>query len=700
MNMTQSVNQGIRQAQFSAALLKVASRCNLNCDYCYVYHHADQSWRTQPRFMSNETLRQFGSQLNAYVSEREMDLFSIIFHGGEPLLFTADRLSEASDIIRAEVVSACELDFSIQTNGVLLTDAALGVLESARIGVSLSLDGPKDVNDLHRLDHGGKSSYESTFEALQRLIGTSSGVFQGVLAVIDPSVPADRMLKFFSQFDIPRLDLLLPDATHVNPHFDEKSKIVFQAWLNEAFELWYKEYSDLPIRFFDAILGSRLSVPSSTDVMGFGTVSLIVIETDGSYTDHDVFKITEEGKNHLQRNVSSDSFESLATLPAIREHNRRLSLEGVAIECRSCPVLEACGGGSVMHRYHAERGFDAPSVYCGEMFSVLSTATRLLRADLGESSDIDALTQPASYLSFPEDFVDRCKEWRAATERRANDLARQSGLHFRDDIPAAALHLRSSFASASIMYANGFAYEKPQDSWLEAIRLQTDEPWLTKPFADTIHVHSTNADQYKHGKAMLDLAEMYLSEFSPFLPLALRELVSDVLFVEAKDDKDQGIFSFSDDSAPNVLYISPYAGSQPLTPDDIADSILHEFLHQVLYHIELGHPLLFDHDYPTFPAPWRSGFRPAGGFLHGTYVFSGLALFWEAIASSDASKLPMYDKDKAVENARRFRAQAAYGVKSAYQFSLLTPAGQRFVKEIANQLGIASLEMDAPGILK
>ena len=35
-------------------LLKVASRCNLSCDYCYMYEHADQSWRNQPHMFSSE----------------------------------------------------------------------------------------------------------------------------------------------------------------------------------------------------------------------------------------------------------------------------------------------------------------------------------------------------------------------------------------------------------------------------------------------------------------------------------------------------------------------------------------------------------------------------------------------------------------------------------------------------------------------
>ena len=40
-------------------LLKVASRCNIDCSYCYVFHSADQGWRDQPARMSNETIASY-----------------------------------------------------------------------------------------------------------------------------------------------------------------------------------------------------------------------------------------------------------------------------------------------------------------------------------------------------------------------------------------------------------------------------------------------------------------------------------------------------------------------------------------------------------------------------------------------------------------------------------------------------------------
>ena len=691
---------GSYEAKFSAALLKVASRCNLDCDYCYVYHHVDQTWRNQPKFMSQETIQNFGLQLNSYVAENDIGQFSIIFHGGEPLLFSAEGLAEASATIRSEVAADCELDFSIQTNGHLLTNEALKILEQAQIGVSLSLDGPKHVNDMHRLDHSGKSSFDATFDALQRLIDKRSEIFQGVLAVIDPRVPPNELFEFFTKFDIPQLDLLLPDATHVNPRQDKEKQYILREWLNEAFELWYRDYTELPIRFFDALLGSRLSVPSPTDVMGFGAVSLIVIDTDGSYTDHDVFKITEEGINQLNANVRSDSFESIARHPTIVKHGQLLSIDGVASECKTCPVLEACGGGSVMHRYHIDRGFEAPTVYCREMFSVMSTATKLLQQDLTEQNGHTHSSEIPSVLSFTKHLVDHCENWRASTELRANELCNDYERQRRATIPAAAILLRDSFASELPPAANKFAYADSQTMWLQSVRIQLAEPWLSKPFEDSIRVLSTDSIECRHGMASLQSAQQYLAAASPFLHVAVGKLISDILFVESTLDDESGIFSFSDDSAPNVLYIAPFAGDQPLGPDDIADSILHEFLHHVLYHIELSTPLLFDYDYPRFPAPWRRGLRPAGGFLHGTFVFSGLAKFWSAIANAENQNLTGYDRDKAIQNSTKFLEQATYGLKSCYHFALLTRVGKRLIEQIAGQLNIQSLDMKAPGILE
>jgi HEXXH motif-containing protein len=155
------------------------------------------------------------------------------------------------------------------------------------------------------------------------------------------------------------------------------------------------------------------------------------------------------------------------------------------------------------------------------------------------------------------------------------------------------------------------------------------------------------------------------------------------------------IFSFSDDSAPNVLYVAPCAGEALLGPDDLGDSLLHEFLHQVLYQMERDAPVLFDKVYPRFPAPWREGLRPSGGFFHGTFVFAGLSQYWGALATEGLENV---DCDKAAENAQRFAKQALYGISSLRQFALLTPRGSLLLDQLALNLGVTETRMKAPGL--
>ena len=44
--------RGHEPVPFRQFILKVHSRCNLSCTYCYVYEMADQGWPRLPRQMS------------------------------------------------------------------------------------------------------------------------------------------------------------------------------------------------------------------------------------------------------------------------------------------------------------------------------------------------------------------------------------------------------------------------------------------------------------------------------------------------------------------------------------------------------------------------------------------------------------------------------------------------------------------------
>ena len=679
-------------AFFTGALLKVASRCNLDCSYCYVYKHADQSWRDQPRFMSDATIDRFAVRLTDYVTARNLKEFSITFHGGEPLLYGAEKLARAADIMRRTVGARCALDFSLQTNGTLLDDDAIAHLELADIGVSLSLDGPEQVNDRHRRDHGGRSSFVRVVDAIRRLQKRHSPIFRGVIAVIDPETPPQTLFEFFTHLEIPQLDLLLPDATHERrpPGRDEQATL-YSDWLREALTLWISSYASLPVRWFDTLLASRLGVPSPTDAIGLGAVSLLVMDTDGSYTDHDVFKITAPGGGVLNCGVHDTSFEEVSGHPVLREHGFRLTLDGLALECQNCPVVEACGGGSVMHRWDSQRGLDAPSVYCHELFSTLETATQIVRAGISKQhSEVAWRAIPALK---GEDFVAECIRWRVGTEAKANEAAARRGLTRRGESAASWLLMERDVASHLSSAAT--TIEPSYHRWLGEIVLQSNDQQLIAPFAESIRYLPVDSEPVREGMAALERVRELHAAFDPHLPAAFQALISDIVFVESTLDSEASIFSFSDDSAPNVLYIAPYCHGSLLAIDDLSDSLLHEFLHHVLYQMERDGPMLQDYLYPRFPAPWRGGLRTAGGFFHGTFVFASLAQYWTTLAQTKLVDAP---PEKAASNARRFSEQAIFGIQSLRQFALLTERGEMLLEHLAKTLHRdAAQRMHAPG---
>src|SRR5689334_14701443 len=70
----------------STFILKIASRCNLNCSYCYVYNKGDSSWASRPAIMSNTVFRAALDRIKRHCDTSGQREVMLAFHGGEPTL--------------------------------------------------------------------------------------------------------------------------------------------------------------------------------------------------------------------------------------------------------------------------------------------------------------------------------------------------------------------------------------------------------------------------------------------------------------------------------------------------------------------------------------------------------------------------------------------------------------------------------------
>src|SRR6187549_2094964 len=101
-------------------VLKLHARCDLRCDYCYVYTKADQRWRTAVRVISRPTIGQAAVRIGEHAHDHRLPSVDLILHGGEPLLAGPDLIGYTVRSVRAQVGratgGATRVEAMMQTN--------------------------------------------------------------------------------------------------------------------------------------------------------------------------------------------------------------------------------------------------------------------------------------------------------------------------------------------------------------------------------------------------------------------------------------------------------------------------------------------------------------------------------------------------------------------------------------------------------
>ncbi|GIM94987.1 FxsB family cyclophane-forming radical SAM/SPASM peptide maturase [Paractinoplanes toevensis] len=349
-------------------VLKVASRCDLACDHCYVYEHRDQSWRGRPPVMSMATVRAAAGRIADHARAHDIARVGVILHGGEPLLLGAARLREVLRELRETIGPAAELSLRMQTNGVRLDAPMAEVLLEAGVRVGVSLDGDRAANDLHRRFRNGATSHPQTLRALALLRQPRyRPLYAGLLCTVDLTNDPIAVYEALLAEKAPRIDLLLPHATWADPPPPGS----YAAWLLAVHERWVADGRPVPIRLFDSIAALAAGGPSATEAIGIDAGDIVVIETDGAWEEPDSMKTTVDGGGATGLTVFTAGADEVTEQPAMRR--RRGGLAVLSATCRACPVVRQCGGGMTAHRYRAANGFDNPSVYCDDLKELIIT---------------------------------------------------------------------------------------------------------------------------------------------------------------------------------------------------------------------------------------------------------------------------------------------------------------------------------------
>jgi len=364
---------------FRQFVVKVHSRCNLACDYCYVYELADQGWRSRPRAMSPDVVARTADRVARHVRAHGLAEVEVVLHGGEPLL--AGRSALESLVRRFRSAVPARVRFSVQTNGTLLDRAFLELFAALDVRVGVSLDGDPEAHDRHRVRPDGTGSWASVRSALRLLADEFRAVYSGLLCVVDVRSDPTRTYRALLEFAPPAVDFLLPHGNWSAPppaRVTGSPDTPYAEWLTDLFDHWYP-VPGTRVRLFEELLNLVLGGQSRVEGVGLTPTAQVVVETDGAISASDILASSSPAAAATGLHVARDDFDRALELPEVLAG--RSGLAGLSAACRACPVVSACGGGLRAHRFAGD-GFDHPSVYCPDLYRLITHVRDRVAADL------------------------------------------------------------------------------------------------------------------------------------------------------------------------------------------------------------------------------------------------------------------------------------------------------------------------------
>ena len=164
--------------------------CNLDCAYCF-FLDKEMLYPGSIFRMSADLLEQYIRQL---IESHQTEQVTISWQGGEPTIMGLDFYRKA--MVLAEKYRRPGMTFmhTMQTNGTLLNDDWCAFFKEHNFLIGLSIDGPRELHDIYRVDKGGQPTFDKVMRGLRLL--QKHGVEYNLLTTVN-RVNADYPLEVY-----------------------------------------------------------------------------------------------------------------------------------------------------------------------------------------------------------------------------------------------------------------------------------------------------------------------------------------------------------------------------------------------------------------------------------------------------------------------------------------------------------------------
>jgi uncharacterized protein len=162
--------------------LAIAQKCNLGCTYCYAQ---EGGFGAKEKEMEPQAAEAAVALL--FSEAAAGDTVHLAFLGGEPLVNRRLLQDCTRQAVRLAEAKQVRINFSITTNGTLLTVADGEFFEQHGFAVTISLDGIGDVHDRMRPFKGGSGSYQRVLARVRPLLAMQQRMQVSARATVTPA---------------------------------------------------------------------------------------------------------------------------------------------------------------------------------------------------------------------------------------------------------------------------------------------------------------------------------------------------------------------------------------------------------------------------------------------------------------------------------------------------------------------------------
>ncbi len=326
--------------------------CNLGCKYCFFLSKKNLYPGSGFR-MSDELLETYMRQ---YIEAQQIPQATIAWQGGEPTLMGLDFFRRSTIYQQKYKRPGMTIQNTMQTNGTLLDDEWCEFFHKNNFLIGLSLDGPKRLHDVYRIDKAGRPTFDKVMKAA-RLLRKHKVEFNILTTVhaANGDHPLD-VYRFLRDEVKTNFIQFIPIVERDNDTgFQEGDKVTdrsvkaaqYGRFLKDIFDEWVrKDVGRIFVQIFDVALAAWAGVHPGICAFSQTCGTAMAMEHNGDMYSCDHFV---EPK-YLLGNIKETHMARLAASEKQQKFGQD-KLDTLPKYCQNCEVRFVCNGECPKNRF-------------------------------------------------------------------------------------------------------------------------------------------------------------------------------------------------------------------------------------------------------------------------------------------------------------------------------------------------------------